>query len=267
MLPLSIRLGPARFLDPALLLLVVLGVALYLASRGEVSASSTPGGAPSWTRERRARWGRLGAWVAWAALWILSTPFASGTLTGWTETRGPDLGAALAGKDRQRVALVVLSGGMRTYDQSLPPRERLSASATQRVLTASRLWREQGFGLIILTGAPAVETEAMLDLMTAMGVPPGNVILEERALNTRQNAIYSAEILREKGVETVVLVTSATHLRRAVKDFAAAGVTVIPAAADIVGGGSTSIDSFLPSAHALWQTQVSLHEILGYVRG
>lgn len=262
MLPLSVRLAPARFLDPALLLVLVLGVALYLAFRGHRQPAASAGPPP-----RAARWGRLGAWGAWAGLWVLSMPFTSSTLTGWTETRGPDLGAALAGKDRQKVALVVLTGGMRSYDQSLPPRERLSAASTQRVLTASRLWREQGFGLVILTGAPPPETEAMLDLLTALGLPPGRVVRETRSLNTRENATYSAEILRQSGVETVVLVTSATHLRRAVKDFAAAGVTVIPAAADLVGRTRTSVDSFLPSAHALSHTQVCLHEILGYLRG
>jgi uncharacterized SAM-binding protein YcdF (DUF218 family) len=241
---------------------VALGVALYLAFRGQASASSGAG-----LRQRSARWGRVTACGAWAALWVLSMPFVANTLTVWTEMRGPDLGAALAGKDRQKVAMVVLSAGMRTYDQSLPPRERLGAAATERVLTASRLWQEQGFGLVILSGAPPAETEAMLDLMTALRVPPGKVVRETRSLNTRENASYSAEILREKGAETVVLVTSASHLRRAVKDFAAAGVTVIPAAADLVGRARTSMDSFLPSAHALSSTQVCLHEILGYLRG
>jgi hypothetical protein len=42
---------------------------------------------------------------------------------------------------------------------------------------------------------------------------------------------------------------------------------VIPAAADIVGRSETGVDSFLPSAHALAQTEVCLHEILGYLRG
>ena len=258
MLPLSIRLGPARFLDPVLLLVVALGVALYLAFRGRASADPPP---------RSARWGRLGALGVWAALWVLSMPFVANALTAWTETRGPDLGVALAGKDRHKVALVVLAGGMRTYDQSLPPRERLSAAATERVLTASRLWKEQGLGLVVLSGAPPAETEAMLDLITALGVPPAQVVRETRSLNTRENASYSAEILRERAPEAVVLVTSATHLRRAVKDFAAAGVTVIPAAADLVGRARTGVDSFLPSAHALASIQVSLHEILGYLRG
>lgn len=260
MLPLSLRLSPARFLDPALVLLVTLGVALYLTSRGDVAASSMG-------RLRAARWGRLGAWGAWAGLWVLSMPFVSGTLTGWTETRGPDLGAALAGKDRQQVALVVLTGGMRTLDPAVPPRERLSGASTQRALTAARLWREQGFGLILITGTPPAETDAILELMTALGVPPGKVVRETRSFNTREEATNSAEILRERSVETVVLVTTATHLRRAVKDFATAGVKVIPAAADIGGRAEMGIDSFLPSAHALAQTQVCLHEILGYVRG
>ncbi len=64
-----------------------------------------------------------------------------------------------------------------------------------------------------------------------------------------------------------MLVTSATHLRRAVKDFAAVGITAIPAAADVFGPAPTGIDSFLPSAYGLARTQTCLHELLGYVRG
>jgi len=194
-------------------------------------------------------------------------PLVSSTLTGCTETRGPDLSAALSGKDPQKAALVVLSSGLRTFDESVPLRERLDAAATQRVLTASRLWHEHGFGLVVLTGAPPEQTAAMLDLMTTLGVPPDRVVLETRALSTRDNAAYSAEILRARGAQSVVLVTSATHLRRAVKDFGAVGVEVIPAAADVMGRSRTGVDSLLPSASALAQSHVCLHEILGYLRG
>jgi uncharacterized SAM-binding protein YcdF (DUF218 family) len=254
-IPLSTRLGPARFLDPLLLTIVALGVLLYLASRGSPAVTVAA------QRARRA------LWALWGGLWVLSTPFVGGVLTMWTETRGPDLGTALAGLDREKVALVVLSGGLRTRDQSSPPRERLDTSSTQRVLTASRLWKEQGFGLVILSGAPPAETEGMRDLMTTLGVPPAVIVLEDRSLNTRENAAYSATILRERRQETVVVVTSATHLRRAVKDFAAVGITAIPAAADVYGPPPRGIDSFLPSAHGLARTQTCLHELLGYVRG
>src|SRR5262249_20663789 len=128
--PLSVRLAPSRFLDPVLLVVLLLGVALWLSSQGPQLFAVGPGA-------RRARWGRVVAWAAWAGLWVLSMPFVASALTAWTEMRGPDLGAALAGTERARVAMVVPAGGLRTYDASSPPRERLDAGTTQRVLTAS----------------------------------------------------------------------------------------------------------------------------------
>ena len=52
----------------------------------------------------------------------------------------------------------------------------------------------------------------------------------------------------QRGVETVVLVTSASHLRRAVREFAAAGIRVIPAAAEYSGPIAVEFDSVVPSA-------------------
>lgn len=255
MSPLSVRLAPSRFLDPMLLLLVVLGVALYLAFRG-----APPLG-------RRPRWARAAAWIAWGALWLLATPWAANRFSYWTETRGPELGAALAGTNADKTALVVLAGGLRTLEPEVPPRERLDSATTQRVLTAARLWQRHRFGVVILSGSPPAETEGMEDLITTLGVPSERVVREVRSVNTRENALYSAEILRARGVETTVMVTSASHLRRAVKDFEAVGVHVLPAAADVVGLARVGIDSLLPSAFALGRTQVALHELLGYVRG
>jgi uncharacterized SAM-binding protein YcdF (DUF218 family) len=252
---LSVKLAPSRFLDPAVLVVVFLAVALYFAFRGT-------------HLERRARVARAVAWGTWAALWILSTPYVCGRLTSWTEMRGPDLRAALAGKDPDHTALVVLAAGLRTYDESLPPRERLDAASTQRVLAAARLWKEHHFGLVILSGAPAEETRGMLDLAVTLGVPRDRVVLEPRSDNTRENARESAAILRARpGFEDVVLVTSATHLRRAIRDFANAGVQVIPAAADVVGPTRLQIDCLLPSSHGLARTHIALHELLGMVRG
>jgi uncharacterized SAM-binding protein YcdF (DUF218 family) len=257
MLPLSVRLAPARFLDPILLGLWALGVLLYLAFR------DAP---PKATTGRRIRWA---VWTVWGGLWALSTPLLSNQLAVWTETRGPDLGVALAGKDPGQVAMVVLGSGIRSLDPSVPPRERIDGVGMGRTMTAARLWHERHFGLVVLSGAPRVEAEAMYDLILHEGVPADRVVIEDRSLNTRENATYSAEILRERGMTTsVVVVTSATHLRRSLKDFAAQGIAAIPAAADVVGRtDNTGVDSFLPSAGGLFKSYVCLHEILGYVRG
>lgn len=255
MVSLSTHLSLSRFLDPLVLVLVVIAASLFVAFRDAPAAA------------RRGRRARAAAWIGWALLYALSTPFASAWLVYWTETRGPSLQAALAGHDVEKTALVVLAAGIRTYDPEVPLRERLDGPTTQRVLTAARLWQAHRFGTVVLSGSPPEETACMADLITTLGVPAERVVRETRSFNTRENALYSAEILRARGAETVVVVTSATHLRRAVQDFARAGVAVIPAPAEIHGMSPLGVDTLLPSSLALGRTHVALHEILGRLRG
>jgi uncharacterized SAM-binding protein YcdF (DUF218 family) len=106
----------------------------------------------------------------------------------------------------------------------------------------------------------------MKDFLINAGVPAERVAVEPEATNTRENARFSASILRAHGIETIVVVTSASHLRRALKNFASAGITAIPAAADVRGFGRLGLDALLPSSAALANTHVALHEILGWVR-
>jgi uncharacterized SAM-binding protein YcdF (DUF218 family) len=257
MLPLALRLSPARFLDPALLIVVALGVGLWLSHR------RPPLDPPL---SRRARVGRTVAWSAWALLWTLSMPWVAGHLHGWVEMRGPDLGVALAGADPARTALVVLAGGLRTYEPSIPPRERLDAATQSRVLGAARLYHAHGFGTVVLSGSPVAESEAMDDLITTLGVPRDRLVRESTSLSTRQNAENCALILRDRGIEQVVLATSASHLRRAVREFDRLGMHVIPAPVDIIGFSRFGIDQLLPSASALGTSHRAIHEILGYFK-
>jgi uncharacterized SAM-binding protein YcdF (DUF218 family) len=256
--PLAVRLAASRFLDPLLLILVALGVVLWLAFRDGVAPAA---------RTRRAQVARRVAWALWVGTWLLSMPIVSATLGSWVEMRGPDLDEALAGKDLERAAIVVLAGGIRTYEPTVPLSERMDGSTTARVLTGASVWKAHPTGIVLLSGGPRLENEGMVELMTRLGVPPERLAREHLSTNTRENAGFSAEILRRRGVETVVLVTSATHLRRALKDFERAGVTAIPVASELIGLGHHGVDSFLPSAFALGRTAVAVHEILGYVRG
>ncbi len=245
---------PARLLDPMVVLLVGLGAAMLLSYRGAPAATPL------------ARWARRVAVAAWACLWILSTPLFAGRLTGWTEMAGPDLDVALAGKDPAKTALVVLAGGLRTASTAVPPRERLDAATTGRVMGAARLYHRHHFGFLVLAAGTPVEAEAMVDLFTTLGVPEDRLVREERSANTKENALFSAPLLRERGATTVVLATSATHLRRAVRLFERAGVAVVPAPVDVHGPGGLEADFWLPSSWALAGTQVCLHELLGLAR-
>jgi len=59
--------------------------------------------------------------------------------------------------------------------------------------------------------------------------------LENDSENTAENAFYSAEILREKNIKTIILVTSAMHMPRSVALFEAQGLNVIPAPTGLFG--------------------------------
>lgn len=94
----------------------------------------------------------------------------------------------------------------------------LSGEQGERVETGVRLYR-QGFApRLLMTGGLVEWNVSAADIMAwqaeTLGVPPQDVVLERRATSTYENAIYSLEILREKGWRSAIVVTSPYHLRR-----------------------------------------------------
>jgi len=94
----------------------------------------------------------------------------------------------------------------------------------ERVTEGVREYHRGVASHLILTGAAAhnryVEAEAMARIAEAQGVPPSALYVEPRALDTIQNACYSARILKAHGWHSVEVVSSAEHLPRAGMIFA-----------------------------------------------
>lgn len=76
---------------------------------------------------------------------------------------------------------------------------------------------------LILTGAAAhnrfVEAEVMARVAEAQGVPASVIIQEPKALDTIQNACYSARILETHGWHSAEVVSAPSHLPRAALIF------------------------------------------------
>jgi len=91
------------------------------------------------------------------------------------------------------------------------------------------------------------------------------ILQEDRATNTHENAIYSAEIVRANHLGPVVLVTDAKSMLRAELTFRKQGITVVPYP---VGLGSFEfwIFDLLPSWQALRNNAESVHEYFGLLR-
>jgi uncharacterized SAM-binding protein YcdF (DUF218 family) len=105
----------------------------------------------------------------------------------------------------------------------------------------------------------------MRNLLVELRVPRERILLEEQSRNTRENAVHSADLLKARGFETVLLVTSAFHMRRALAAFRAVGVEAIPAPTDFRRSASKpGVLAWLPDAEALQRSTIGIKEYLGF---
>jgi uncharacterized SAM-binding protein YcdF (DUF218 family) len=99
-----------------------------------------------------------------------------------------------------------------------------------RSLYAVRAYREQAFPLIVLSGGTGWSVKvasSMRDFLQSQGVPGTALRVEERSRNTRENAQYTAEMLKAVPGRKVLL-TSDYHMYRALRAFRKAGLDVAP---------------------------------------
>jgi uncharacterized SAM-binding protein YcdF (DUF218 family) len=147
----------------------------------------------------------------------------------------------------------------------------LDPIGAERTLEAARLYHLLAPRWVISSGGRVLDDDPdvpsarlMRDVLVTLGVPPERIVLEETSRTTRDEATSVRGMLPSLGVEHVVLVTSAVHMRRSVGVFRSVGLPVIPAIArdsphDPDGGWLT----WLPSDDGLDESQSVSHEVLG----
>lgn len=140
----------------------------------------------------------------------------------------------------------------------------------ERLTVTHRLLREGHAKVAILSGAaidPSLErygeARVMGDQLSYWGIEEARIVIEDRARNTRENAVYSAEIVRARGYQRVLMVTSAFHLRRATECFNAVDLPVDTLGVDYRAHDRTK--SWLPRAQALATSSVLIRELFGRV--
>jgi uncharacterized SAM-binding protein YcdF (DUF218 family) len=175
--------------------------------------------------------------------------------------------------------IVVLGGGTEPADY---PRSLVEVTgAGDRVLYTVWLYQQGAADWILISGGSIdwgvdIDTPAhqMAALLEMLGVPVEAMWLDPDSRNTYENAQNSAAILDERGVDRIILVTSAAHMPRSVRLFEAQGLDVIPAPTDYVvteagwealreGNLQAQIMALLPSASNLALTTKVLKEYLG----
>jgi uncharacterized SAM-binding protein YcdF (DUF218 family) len=134
-------------------------------------------------------------------------------------------------------AIVVLGGGTRSAGYPRPDVDFTDAG--DRVWYGASLYRAGKAPKIIVSGGKIdwqgngnPEAEDLTKLLVKMGVPQTDIIPEGRSLNTRDNAVYTKEILQQNNFKTILLVTSAMHMPRSMAIFKKLDITAIAAPTD-----------------------------------
>lgn len=215
------------------------------------------------------RWRYLGLGIVFAsvlALLILSLPITADFLLHTLEDSAEPLTATAEELRKQAGAIVVLGGG-RAADTPEYRGDTVSSATLERLRYAARLQKISRLPLLLTGGSvfgePISEAKLMHDVMT-QDFQVNVAWVEERSRTTHENAVYSRAILEANGINRVVLVTHAWHMRRAVLAFGQAGIGVVPAptiytARDL----ELTMFRFLPTGAGLSKSNLALHEWLG----
>ncbi len=210
-------------------------------------------------------WRRAGIALALASslcLYAAATPALSSYLLQRVESALPrniDLGAAQA--------IVVLGGDVRSGGGADVP-DRLGPLSLERVGFAAQAHRRLHLPVVVSGGtargahlSEGALMKAALDEDFAVPVAWN----EDRSRTTWENALYTAQLLLPEKLTTVVLVTQAWHLPRALWAFERVGLKALPWPAPRSVPRLSRFGDFLPSLTALLDTFYALHEMIGGV--
>lgn len=209
--------------------------------------------------------GYLSTFFGIAILYIFSIPYTSKTLNDSLITEDK-----LTLQDyRSAQAIVLLGGGIRD-SKELFGKLTTNQIAVERVRYAAFLQKETQLPLLI-TGSAAngtSEAKIMADEL-AMFYQIPTKWLEEKAKTTKENALFSREMLEKEGIKRIVLVTNQWHMQRAKMLFEKQGFEVLPAS---VGSGATpetygiNLMYFIPQVGAMHSNTQALKEWIGYLK-
>lgn len=221
------------------------------------------GGLLCWRRCQRfgATFAGLGLAVLFLASWA---PVAERLLTP-IETRYP---ALLDVPQNEPLAAVVVLGGGWQPEAPVSSVSRLSESSAIRLMEGVRLWREVPELPLVVSGASrnalvAPVAQGYAEAAQALGVPQPQLQVLDWPTDTGQEALAVRDTLGE-GAQ-VILVTSASHMPRAMRHFQAAGLSPIAAPTHYLTQFNSpgSVRYWVPSASHLHKTERAVYESLG----
>ncbi len=216
--------------------------------------------------------GRWGLRVLWMALFVL-------LVQGWEPL--PDAllrrledpySHTPSGQELQAFAGVVVLGGALEPSYVWEGRSQVALNfAAERMIVPLALLRQNPALQMLFTGGEGdllgqglSEAARARLFYESLGLPPERLLVEDRSRTTFENAVFSARLHGIDPAKPWLLVTSASHMRRALATFQKVGWNVTPYAVDFNTGSRTPWTEYsLVRGSRKWA--LLLHELLGSV--
>ena len=165
-------------------------------------------------------------------------------------------------------AIVVLSGMMRINE--FENNHILEWRDIDRFFKAIELYFSKKSNTIIFTGGKSPynitkisEGDVLKQYAIKFGVKMNDILVTKEVLNTSEESMAVKNLIGIK--KSIILVTSAFHMKRAKSIFEKKGFKVIPYKVDYKTPPNLSLNfiDFLPSSSGLRRTEIALRELLG----
>jgi uncharacterized SAM-binding protein YcdF (DUF218 family) len=167
---------------------------------------------------------------------------------------------------------VVLLGGFLDARASANAGEPAWQEGVERLLVTYDLLRTDHAKKVIVStgdvdsvGVTWTEANAVAKQLKSWGIDEARIIVEDKSRNTRENALFSADIVRAQGLSKLVLVTSAFHMKRALGCFEAVGLHPDTRPTDFRAYASGQHLSWLPRATFLAVSTSAIREHVGRI--
>lgn len=171
-------------------------------------------------------------------------------------------------------AIVVLGGGLEPYAPEYGV-SNLAHVSLERLRYGIWLSRETGLPLGFSGGVGWAQPDSKAEAQIAAQIAAAEFgrplkWVEDGSRDTRENAGRTIALLRLAGVRHIVLVTSATHMPRALANFKLAGGSefrIEPAPMGLARGTETAVLTWMPSSKGVSDVREVLRELLGRLAG
>jgi uncharacterized SAM-binding protein YcdF (DUF218 family) len=177
----------------------------------------------------------------------------------------------LTSKESLTHAIVILGGGRQKGALDLPEYQyqNLSPQSMERLRAGARLAKVSHLPILLTGGAPDRTSATDLSEAKVMSMVLKQELgidarwLEEQSNTTQENALQSAKILHQEGIQTIYLVTHFWHMPRARVQFEKQGLKVVEVPMGFYQKEQFTPLDFYPGHEGFQRTRWIWHELLG----